>query len=198
MDESPLSLILDVRRATRQGIAAIEARQHRRLAEIISFGWTPELRTERRNQRVQRCAIFDTDTALRMRRADMQRLLFALLALSLSWTTIGYACGEEPGIYRTACCCERGTLHSCPMPSSACPDASIAGATGEGCCAAIATSGMSSMGEAEAPVTPAALIEPRMECLHTPRRPDRSFGAHPLTHYVTTKSVYLMTGRLRR
>lgn len=44
----------------------------------------------------------------------MRRLLLTLIAISLSWVTIGYTCNVSGEVAQLACCCDAGAPHACP------------------------------------------------------------------------------------
>jgi hypothetical protein len=128
----------------------------------------------------------------------MRRLLLALIVLSLSWTTIGYTCGMEGEVVRPACCCEAGEPRSCLIPASSCTHEVMAGED-EGCCSLIATAGIRTQGEAEAPTTPNILLT-APEAVRVARQiiPDIPISTRRSAHDRSTPSIYLLTGRLRR
>jgi hypothetical protein len=121
----------------------------------------------------------------------MRRLLILLVVLSLSWTTIGYACGMEGEVVRPACCCDTEGASSCAHEA-------MTGA-GEGCCSLIATSGASAQGEAEAPIVPNILLTvPETERVTRKITPDIPISTRRLAHDGHAPAIYLLTGRLRR
>lgn len=85
----------------------------------------------------------------------MRRLLAALIALSLSWVTTGYACVMGPAVVQPVCCCEEGLQQLCPHPSTKGASGVMTGtASDDGCCSMVTSSGMAATGQAESSMAP--------------------------------------------
>jgi hypothetical protein len=131
--------------------------------------------------------------------AVMRRLLFILIAVGLSWTTMGYACGMEGEGLRAICCCELSAENSCPNPRTHCSAAQMAFASSDGCCASMVISGTPAEGALEVPATGPPLPNvPEGQWITFPIISDILVRSQLSAHNHNTSSIYLLTGRLRR
>jgi len=127
----------------------------------------------------------------------MQRLLCYLIAFSLSWTTVGYACDMDGDILRPACCCDGTAQTPCRTTGHDCAQA-ISGAHGDGCCVLVTTPPSSAQGETQASTHVPALLIDVAATRVLPINPDIPVPPLKSIRCPAAPSVYLLTGRLRR
>lgn len=130
--------------------------------------------------------------------AAVRRLLLILTALSLSWVTMGYACTMSGAVMQVACCCDSRSSHSCPEPARACSTEAMFGASDDGCCSFVTTSGASAQGQAETLTTPDLLLFRRPVTLQAVERPPLAVSPRRLAPAASTVPLYLRIGRLLR
>lgn len=130
----------------------------------------------------------------------MRRFLLILIALSLSWVTIGYACNMDGTVVRGACCCDVGLWQSCPEPTPNCSADAMRGARGDSCCSFVTTSGTSAQGQAEnlsAPDLPLLNVSAVQPAAERPP-PSLPVSPHPPARDRGSVPIYLLIGRLLR
>lgn len=132
----------------------------------------------------------------------MRRLLLTLIAISLSWVTMGYTCSMSGEVAQLACCCDAGAAHACPELLRNCSSDSMRAGSRDTCCSIVVSAGSLAQGSAEN-VGPQDLsllstlpIQTVAEWL-----PARLFSpAHPLiaARRAASTPIYLIMGRLLR